>query len=87
MWLAASVGSYMCSGFMFLYSPCDNLPSVLTIDYNSIQQPVLVVFLSLYNYYYLLYLVLPHSSLVPHYTLNLAPCLSGVLPVPSEPVP
>ena len=84
LWLGASVGSYMYSGFMFRYSPLDNLPPVLAIGYNYIQRPVLVVFLSLYNYYYLLHPVLPHCSLAPRHVLFLPPRLPWVFPGPTE---
>ena len=79
----ASMGSYMYSGLMFLYSPRDNVPSVLAIGYNSIQRPVLVVFLSVYNYYYLLHPVLSCSSLAPCHVLYLAPRLPWVFPKPT----
>ena len=41
----------MYRGVVLLYSPRDNLPSVLAVGYNSIQRPVIVVSISIYYFY------------------------------------
>ena len=41
----------MYRGVVLLYSPRDNLPSVLAFGYNSIQRPVIVVSISIYCFY------------------------------------
>ena len=77
----------MYYGFMFLYSPRDNLHSVLVIGYNSIQRPVLVVFLSLYKYYYLHCSLLPRTLPPQRHALNLAPHPPWVFPGSTKHVP
>ena len=63
----------MYRGVVLLYSPRDNLPSVLSFGYNSIQRPVIVVSISLHCFYSTFLVCFPDLPCLPCDKLALSP--------------